>query len=290
MPSKSADDFDEPLMSEEADGVEDVEMSPGRELQARPFSRRRGIFKFQARVPWMSLIPWTLFLGLSHWVLHQYQRRGPTNPIFPQMLYSPAQNALEYEVRKFRLGLDGDTTEFQGQPSPELDKNWSNLYDSKRIGNQSDPTRDGGQAAKQRRSFSLMTSSDDISLNWTYSTSFTALTWFDRPCIPSITNRTPPVLTLERRTNSSAMTMLITVLTPSGKSLMCNADISVLMWRWNKKQKKNMEMGTILHTCRRFDKIQEWARKHAVYHNMDNEHREMNDPLDPDTWVDGFSG
>lgn len=42
----------------------------------------------------------------------------------------PAQGVLEYEVRKFRLGLDGDLTEFQGPPSPELDSHWSSLYDS----------------------------------------------------------------------------------------------------------------------------------------------------------------
>lgn len=74
------------------------------------------------------------------------------------------------------------------------------------------------------------------------------------------------------------------------QSLMCSADISVLTWTWNENKRQNMEMGTILHTCRKFDKIQMWARKHAVYHNMDAGYREMNDPLDPSTWTDGFSG
>lgn len=73
------------------------------------------------------------------------------------------------------------------------------------------------------------------------------------------------------------------------QSLMCTADVSVLVWTWNKKKKMNMEVGQIAHTCRKFDKIQEWARERAIYDGFDPAYRELNDPLDPDTWVNGFS-
>ena len=42
----------------------------------------------------------------------------------------PVQDSLEYEVRTFQLGLDGDLTEYQGPPSLELDRRWSGLYGS----------------------------------------------------------------------------------------------------------------------------------------------------------------
>ncbi|KAK3317707.1 hypothetical protein B0T19DRAFT_435447 [Cercophora scortea] len=286
MPSKSADDFDEPLMSGESDSTEDLEMSPGGELRTTHFPRRRGILKFQGRVPWMSLIPWTLFLGLSLWVLHQYQKRGPNNPIFPQMLYSPAQDALEYEVRKFRLGLDGDTTEFQGQPSPELDKNWSNLYD---MGINLIPR---GMAAKLPNKTIIFPHDEQrrylVELDVFHQ--LHCLNMIRQALHPEYYKPHTPGPHPGEEDELLGHDHVDHCVDAIRQSLMCNADISVLTWRWNRKQKKNMEMGTILHTCRRFDKIQDWARKHAVYHNMDNEHREMNDPLDPDTWVDGFSG
>ena len=74
------------------------------------------------------------------------------------------------------------------------------------------------------------------------------------------------------------------------QSLMCSSDVSVLVWKWNKKWQRSLEVGQIVHTCRRFDKIQAWAKERAIYGGFDADYREANDPLDEDTWVDGFSG
>lgn len=43
---------------------------------------------------------------------------------------APVQHLLEYEIRKFELGLGSQTTDFQGEPSPELDARWDSLYHS----------------------------------------------------------------------------------------------------------------------------------------------------------------
>ena len=41
-------------------------------------------------------------------------------------LEAPAQGALEYQVRKFNNGVNN--TIYQGIPSPEVDKAWTDLY------------------------------------------------------------------------------------------------------------------------------------------------------------------
>ena len=41
-------------------------------------------------------------------------------------LEAPAQGALEYQVRKFNNGINN--TIYQGIPSPEVDKAWTDLY------------------------------------------------------------------------------------------------------------------------------------------------------------------
>jgi hypothetical protein len=74
------------------------------------------------------------------------------------------------------------------------------------------------------------------------------------------------------------------------QSLMCSVDVSVLTWRWNEERKTNTERGTIVHTCRNFDRIREWARERAITHTFDMDYHVLNDPLDSSTWVDGYQG
>ena len=45
-------------------------------------------------------------------------------------LEAPAQGALEYQVRKFNNGINN--TIYQGIPSPEVDKAWTDLYNGMR--------------------------------------------------------------------------------------------------------------------------------------------------------------
>jgi hypothetical protein len=74
------------------------------------------------------------------------------------------------------------------------------------------------------------------------------------------------------------------------QSLMCSADVSTLAWQWSEERNMHMEKGTILHTCRDFNKIRDWAEEHRVKTRFDPTFTEMNDPLDPATWVDGYAG
>ncbi len=74
------------------------------------------------------------------------------------------------------------------------------------------------------------------------------------------------------------------------QSLMCSVDVSVLVWTWLPERQAHFERATVPHTCRNFEKIQEWGREHRVSGPFDREFRELNDPLDPSTWTEGFSG
>lgn len=75
------------------------------------------------------------------------------------------------------------------------------------------------------------------------------------------------------------------------QSLMCASDVSMYTWAWEEEQGGiHIQMGNP-HTCRNFDAIREWAANHGLAGDMfDNSIRVMNDPLQPDTWVDGYHG
>lgn len=74
------------------------------------------------------------------------------------------------------------------------------------------------------------------------------------------------------------------------QSLMCSVDVSVLTWRWDETKQINAERGTILHTCRNFDKIRDWAWEHAITDTFDMDYHVRNDPLDNLTWINGYRG
>jgi hypothetical protein len=44
----------------------------------------------------------------------------------------PAQSAIEYETKVFRSGFERELSEYQGEPSLELDGRWKQLYKCKR--------------------------------------------------------------------------------------------------------------------------------------------------------------
>ncbi|KAJ7643132.1 hypothetical protein DFH06DRAFT_953008, partial [Mycena polygramma] len=43
------------------------------------------------------------------------------------------------------------------------------------------------------------------------------------------------------------------------QALMCFADISAVVWQWSDKLQLAEERDDILHVCRDFDQIREWA-------------------------------
>lgn len=74
---------------------------------------------------------------------------------------------------------------------------------------------------------------------------------------------------------------------------MCASDVTPYTWEWvNETQSYANRVGTP-HTCRNFDKIREWSSLENYggdFSTFDTNFREMNDPLDKKTWVDGYKG
>lgn len=46
------------------------------------------------------------------------------------------------------------------------------------------------------------------------------------------------------------------------EALMCAADVSVIVWQWNNVSRKAQAHGGIVHSCRDFDAVRDWAMEH----------------------------
>ncbi|KAK7688360.1 hypothetical protein QCA50_008732 [Cerrena zonata] len=69
-----------------------------------------------------------LLVGLAMVLWNRERPDCPINPVFPQVLYSPAQDALEYQPKTFTMGFGRHKTIYEGDPSPEVDKAWLDMF------------------------------------------------------------------------------------------------------------------------------------------------------------------
>ncbi|KAJ3718988.1 hypothetical protein C8R42DRAFT_675184, partial [Lentinula raphanica] len=47
------------------------------------------------------------------------------------------------------------------------------------------------------------------------------------------------------------------------QTIMCSGDITPVVWRWNYAMATAMRDASVIHQCRDFDRVQEWAMKRA---------------------------
>ncbi|KAJ7869754.1 hypothetical protein B0H14DRAFT_3861135 [Mycena olivaceomarginata] len=65
------------------------------------------------------------------------------------------------------------------------------------------------------------------------------------------------------------------------QSLMCAGDTSVVVWQWDPAQKITTFQGSVAHTCRNFEKLREWGKRHKIQTPYDNTVRIEDDIVIP---------
>ncbi|KAJ6451914.1 hypothetical protein C8R45DRAFT_848091, partial [Mycena sanguinolenta] len=65
------------------------------------------------------------------------------------------------------------------------------------------------------------------------------------------------------------------------QSLMCAGDTSVVVWQWDPEQKITTFQGSVAHTCRNFEKLREWGKRHKIKTPYENSVRIEDDIVIP---------
>ncbi|KAF7367293.1 hypothetical protein MSAN_00791400 [Mycena sanguinolenta] len=221
----------------------------------RPLTDHSAILQHTQRTVSLRLVL-LLFLGLIISVSLNlatlyiwFYSKGPSNPLFPQALYSPAQDVLEYKTVKFHSGFGHDLPIYDQDPSDEVDKAWESLYEF---------------------AYSKIPRSQAIHLpNKTYpilgdspATYMLALDVFhELHCLDEIRKVMYPDY-YEQTAEGANTKHMRHCISSLRQSIMCTADISTIVWQWSEKSQAAKERSDILHTCRDFAKIQEWGKRH----------------------------
>ncbi|KAF2812836.1 uncharacterized protein BDZ99DRAFT_495991 [Mytilinidion resinicola] len=198
------------------------------------------------------ILPWCLLLLESVFIADQGAGWNCSScPPSSQLLYSPAQDAVHYEIKKFNHGFNDDISPLQGPPSDERDKLWEDLYNF------------GMSAIPKSQATLLPNRTGPIpGLDGQYLVELDV--FHQLHCLNNIRMSRYP----DRYTTIShngiphdfADSHVEHCIDSIRQSLMCHSDISPLVWQWSEEQNAMRMHGDVVHTCRNFDAIREWAR------------------------------
>ncbi|KAJ3552824.1 hypothetical protein NM688_g3948 [Phlebia brevispora] len=185
-----------------------------------------------------------------------------------QVLYSPAQEAIVYEVKQFGNGI-WDTTIYEDEPSEEVDQAWNDLYNdfgisqipewqADRLPNPSAPFPENPEYyIVQLSAFHQMHCLNNI-----------------RKALWSEHYVDPVTGELDGLNSHQLRAHLNHCLDTLRQGIMCAGDVSPIVWHWSDEDQGDIINLDIAHSCRSYDSLVTWAKEHkSQYHFNQTVHR-----------------
>uniref|UniRef100_A0A0W0FDA5 Tat pathway signal sequence n=1 Tax=Moniliophthora roreri TaxID=221103 RepID=A0A0W0FDA5_MONRR len=170
------------------------------------------------------------------------------------LLYSPVNHLLEEKVITFHSGVGNDTTKYMGEPSPELDKAWDDLYG---FGINKISKHDADQLPV--KTVRIPSDPDHYVVALDVYHQLHCLNLIRKAFHSDYYHKLHAGHVVHPRLSEEEhITHCIEHLR---QSIICASDVSTIVWHWNSE--KNMTIGRsgVPHTCKNFDKISEWANQ-----------------------------
>ncbi|TPX18223.1 uncharacterized protein E0L32_002732 [Thyridium curvatum] len=175
-----------------------------------------------------------------------------------QVVYSPAQSVIEYELRKFTDEFEDYRSVFQGPPTDARDNAWESLYDF------------GQLVISSEKASSLWNKTSQI--GGTKGKYSVELDVFHQLHCLNILRMSRYEQYYREKDSAQARQVLAYLETEHvehcieslRQSIMCHSDITPLVSQWN-SEKQQMELrSSVVHSCRSFQRVREWASDHQL--------------------------
>ncbi|ESK95529.1 hypothetical protein Moror_12715 [Moniliophthora roreri MCA 2997] len=187
------------------------------------------------------------------WLSAHPNHCGPAR--LPQALYSPAQDAVEYVTVKFHSAFGDDIPIYDQEPSKEVDAAWLSLYEYA----YNQVPRDQA-ALMPNKTYPVLDTDGQYMIALDVFHQLHCLNEMRKAMYPEYYPVTPEGI------HTPHMRHCISSLR---QSLMCSSDITPIVWQWSERSKAAKERSDVVHTCRNFDKIRDWAHDHFLDHQQD---------------------
>ncbi|KAH8594158.1 hypothetical protein B0O99DRAFT_626048 [Bisporella sp. PMI_857] len=197
----------------------------------------------------------------------------------PQVLYSPAQEAVRYRPVWFTDGVY-DKTKYMGS-SPEVDEAWRNEYSFGLVR----ITKD--QASKlPSQTSQIPGDTDHYIVGLEVFHQLHCLNAIRKALDPEYYNITLDSMAPDDRSEQRAH--LDHCLELLRQATMCHSDISLNVFTWVPFKQKTLPHSESWHSCRDFEAIKQWSHKHQLLAGLDEgQHMELSPPNEHT--VNGFS-
>ncbi|KAF2766844.1 hypothetical protein EJ03DRAFT_329738 [Teratosphaeria nubilosa] len=195
-------------------------------------------------------------------VIHLGLTRGrcPATAVSPPQLFSPVQDAISYQLTTFESGFHGSP--FMGSPTAEVDRNWKQLYG---VGN-SRLSRGEARHLPNKTIEAIAGEGDYLVV---------ISVFHDLHCLDRLRqstwyfydeqwNETYNPFTISRpetysRDGLNGIIHLDHCINILRQSLQCSSDVTPYVFQWDEKSQEVRAFANVVHTCRNFDSIHDWA-------------------------------
>ncbi|KAK1958777.1 hypothetical protein LY78DRAFT_647063 [Colletotrichum sublineola] len=187
-------------------------------------------------------------------------------------LYSPANDAVEYQLSKFASSVEGGRSHFQGRPSMESNRAWQGLYENmfthiteeeaRMLPNKTAPEleSEGSGYLVVLNVFHDLHCMDNIRKGLYY---FLEPQW-NSTNNPYLLYASPEAALKDRGGDHLSITHLDHCIDSLRQSIQCTGDVVPNVFQYSLKYGEVRARSTVVHECRNFSKIQEWAAQHHV--------------------------
>ncbi|KAF7319353.1 hypothetical protein HMN09_00273000 [Mycena chlorophos] len=187
---------------------------------------------------------------------------------FPEASYSPAQQAIEYKQLKFHRGLADDIPIYERRRSPEVDAAWEELYayaasrtshsEAVKMANKTWPILgEPGNYVIALDVFHQLHCLDMIRQELFPG----KLLLLHNPDISALTSSAVASHGNETRLSRTHLRHCIGAIR---QALQCYADTTPVVWQWDAHFQEAIQRDDVVHTCRDFGRIQEWAKERSM--------------------------
>ncbi|KAG2346599.1 hypothetical protein BDR05DRAFT_959527 [Suillus weaverae] len=161
-------------------------------------------------------------------------------------VYSPASSAVESTIIRFNGTLDFPSI-YRGPPSPEIDAAWS------RIASDVLPTR---MSLEEILKAGEVDSPSKVKYPAKFGNLLRKASWPEYYGPKDISFQDTPEVVRMHLDHCIEMIR---------QNIMCNADVTMITWDWVQRHSFPYPNFNTRHQCRNYEKILDWAVKHAVH-------------------------
>ncbi|KAL0576585.1 hypothetical protein V5O48_005378 [Marasmius crinis-equi] len=193
------------------------------------------------------------------------------------VLFSPALEVVEPEIKVFHVGFPGDLSPFQKPSSPELDDAWEELY--------------GFGISRITKDQAALLPNKTQPIPGDEGHYIAELDVFHNlHCLNMVRKALDPGYYPDWNITASEKSAqhVSHCIDWIRQSIMCHADTSVIVWQWEDWVNSTIVKGDVAHTCRNFEKIQDWAKERILPKAFDANIHLTDDIVIPVLQADGL--